>query len=105
MNLDYTNPSSENAKLELGLETRFRDTRNQYNSNRHQFLYDDNFIKIPDGNDWYLTAPIGNSSFSYDRNLYSAYTNFSQQFGKFGMQAKQFSGRFYPCGWLTPVLA
>lgn len=87
VNLDYTNPVSENAKLEIGLETRFTDTRNQYNNSRHHFLYDDNFKRIPDGNEWFLTAPIGNASFTYDQNIYSAYTNYNQRFGKFDMQA------------------
>ncbi|MCK4746483.1 MAG: TonB-dependent receptor, partial [Bacteroidales bacterium] len=65
MNLDYTNPLSENAKLELGLETRYSGTRNRYNTDRHRFLYDEFNMIIPDGNDWFLTAPMGNSSFMY----------------------------------------
>ena len=43
-------------------------------------------MKIPDGDDWYLTVPMGNTSFTYDRNIYSAYTNYNQQFGKLSMQ-------------------
>lgn len=86
MNLDYTNPLTENIKLEVGLETRMRDMRNQYDTDRHQFLYDENGMKIPDGDDWYLTAPMGNTSFTYDRNIYSAYTNYNHQFGKLSMQ-------------------
>lgn len=86
VNLDYTNPISEKAKLEMGLETRLSDTRNLYETDRHQFLYDDSNMRIPDGEGWYLTAPMGNSSFSYDRNIYSAYTNFNQEFGKLALQ-------------------
>ena len=86
VNLDYTNPLSENAKLEVGLETRFRGTRNQYNSTQHRFQFDDNLMMIPDGNGWFLTTPLGNTSFTYDRNIYSAYTNYGHQFGKFSMQ-------------------
>ncbi|MEN8227772.1 MAG: outer membrane beta-barrel family protein [Bacteroidota bacterium] len=86
INLDYTNPLSENAKLEMGLETRYSGTENQYNTDRHQFLYDDNNMMIPDGNGGFLTAPMAHSSFVYDRNIYSAYTNYSQQFGKLSMQ-------------------
>lgn len=86
LNLDYTNPLTENANLELGLETRIRDTRNQHNTTRHQFLYDDNNMMIPDGEGWFLTTPMGSSSFTYDRNIYSAYTNYRQQMGKLAMQ-------------------
>ena len=86
LNLDYTNPITENIKLEMGLETRIRSMSNQYGTDRHQFLYDENGMKIPDENDWYFTAPMGNSAFTYDRNIYSAYTNYGQQFGKLSMQ-------------------
>jgi hypothetical protein len=86
LNLDYTNPISENAKLELGLEARFRNIDNQYNTDRHQFVYDGNNMMIPDGNGWYETTPIGNSSFFYDRSIFSAYTNYGHQFGKLSMQ-------------------
>ncbi len=86
LNLDYTNPISENANLEVGLETRFMDTRNQKNTTQHQFEYDDNNMPIPDGDDWFLTTGVGGSAFSYDRNIYSAYTNYNQKAGKFSMQ-------------------
>ncbi len=86
VNLDYTNPLSEKTKLEMGLESRTSTTRNLYETDRHQFLYDDNNMRIPDGDGWFLTAPMGNSSFSYDRNIYSAYTNFNQEFGKLALQ-------------------
>ena len=86
VNVDYTNPITENGKLELGLEARMRGTDNQYVTNRHQFVYDENNQMIPDGNDWFLTDPMGNSSFTYNRNILSAYTNYAQQLGKFSMQ-------------------
>jgi len=85
-NLDYTNPLSENARLELGLEARFRNAENRYDTDRHQFLYDENGMQIPDGNGWYLTIPMASTSFTYDRNIYSAYTNYNQEIGKFSMQ-------------------
>lgn len=85
-NLDYTNPLSENARLELGLEARFRNADNRYDTDRHQFLYDDNGMMIPDEDGWYLTEPMLNTSFTYDRNIYSAYSNYNQQLGKFSMQ-------------------
>jgi outer membrane receptor protein involved in Fe transport len=64
INLDYTNPLSETAKLELGLESRIENTKN-------------NFDK--DGS--------YNSDFAYDRNIYSAYATFSKQWGKWSAQA------------------
>ena len=86
LNVDYTNPLGENAKLELGLEGRFRNVDNLYNTNRHQFVYDEDNNKIPDGNGWYETEPLGNSTFNYERSILSAYTNYAQQFGKLSMQ-------------------
>jgi len=86
MNLDYTNPLTENIKLEVGLETRMRDTRNQYGTDQHGYAYDENGNVIPDGDGGYQTAPLGNSAFTYDRNIFSAYTNYGHQFGKLSMQ-------------------
>ncbi len=86
LNLDYTNPISENTKLELGLEVRLNDTKNNNFTNQHDFVYDTNGNLIDDGNGWYETAPKGNSSFSYDRNIYSAYVNFNQKFDKLSVQ-------------------
>lgn len=86
LNLDYTNPISENKKLELGLEVRLNDTKNNNVTNQHDFVYDNNGNLIPDGNGWYETAPKGNSSFSYDRNIYSAYVNYNQKFDKLSVQ-------------------
>jgi outer membrane receptor protein involved in Fe transport len=64
INLDYTNPLSETAKLELGLESRIENTRNN-------FLKDNSY----------------NSDFAYDRNIYSAYATVSKQWGKWSAQA------------------
>jgi hypothetical protein len=85
-NLDYTNPLTENGRLELGLEARFRNAENSYDTDRHQFVYDENGMMIPDGEGWYLTAPMANTSFTYNRNIYSGYVNYAQQVGKFSMQ-------------------
>ncbi len=65
INLDYTNPVSENGKLELGLEYRVNKTDNTNNTNQIGF---------------------NNSSFSYDRDIYSGYVNYSHKFGKVTMQ-------------------
>ena len=65
LNLDYTNPISENSKLELGAEYRVNETEN----NR-------------------ITTQLNtdNSSFGYDRNIYSGYVNFNQKIDKLSMQ-------------------
>lgn len=65
INLDYTNPVSENGKLELGLEYRVNKTDNTN-----------------------LTTQVGfnDSSFSYDRDIYSGYVNYGHKFGKVTMQ-------------------
>ncbi len=86
INIDYTNPLTGNIKLEMGLEARLSNTDNFYQTDRHQFVYDENNLKIPDGEGWYETAPMGGSSFTYDRSIYSAYTNYGQQLGKLSMQ-------------------
>ncbi len=65
INLDYTNPVSENGKLELGLEYRANNTDNTNITNQTGF---------------------NNSSFSYDRKIYSGYVNYGHQFGKLSMQ-------------------
>ena len=64
INLDYANPLSETSKLELGLESRIENTKN-------------NFLK--DG--------LYNSDFTYERNIYSAYATFSKQWEKWSAQA------------------
>ncbi|TDQ29860.1 TonB-dependent receptor domain-containing protein [Tenacibaculum caenipelagi] len=65
LNLDYTNPISKNGKLELGAEYRVNKTDNTN-----------------------LTTQINfnNSSFTYDRDVYSAYANYNHKFGKLDMQ-------------------
>lgn len=65
LNLDYTNPISENGKLELGIEYRVNNTDNTNLTTQVNF---------------------NNSSFSYDRDIYSAYANYGHKFGKLTMQ-------------------
>jgi len=62
-NVDYTNPISKNGKLELGAEIRINETDN-VNNNTNAL----------------------NSSFSYDRKMYSAYINYGHKFDKITMQ-------------------
>jgi len=65
INIDYTDPISEKGKLELGLEFRQNKTDNTNNTNQTGF---------------------NNSSFTYDRNIYSGYVNYGHKFGKVTMQ-------------------
>jgi outer membrane receptor protein involved in Fe transport len=85
LNLDYTNPLSENTKLELGLEFRTNDTENSRATNQHDFVYDDEGKRIPD-NGWYQTAQKPNSAFTYDRSIYSGYVNLNHKIDKLTMQ-------------------
>ena len=61
VNLDYTNPLSENSTLELGFETRLRRTDNVYHTGNPNF---------------------NNSTYFYNRDIYSFYTTFSQKINK-----------------------
>ncbi len=65
INLDYVNPLSEKSTLELGFESRFRRTTNTYNT---------------------TNTVLNNSVFSYDRDIYSFYTTFRQNFEKWTYQ-------------------
>lgn len=65
INLDYVNPFSETAKLELGAESRIRRTGNTYTSSR-------------DGVDDIL--------FDYDNNIHSLYATFGQNFKQWAYQ-------------------
>eukprot|EP01029_Cantina_marsupialis_P002083 TRINITY_DN118_c0_g1_i1.p1 TRINITY_DN118_c0_g1~~TRINITY_DN118_c0_g1_i1.p1 ORF type:complete len:825 (+),score=79.68 TRINITY_DN118_c0_g1_i1:617-3091(+) len=85
LNLDYTNPLSENTKLEMGLEYRVNNTDNFRKTNQHDFVYDDEGKMIPDG-DWFVTEQKPNSAFSYDRSIYSGYVNLNHKIDNFSMQ-------------------
>ncbi len=73
-NLDYIKPLS-NGKLELGLEARIQNTFNNIITNQE--------IET-DGNP--PTVPRGNPKFTYDREIYSAYFNYSKEFKKIAFQ-------------------
>jgi outer membrane receptor protein involved in Fe transport len=62
-NIDYTSPISETAKIELGLESRFDGTTNDF--------------KLNNSND---------SNFEFNRSIQSAYGNYSKQAGKWSYQ-------------------
>jgi len=78
LNLDYTNPISKNGKLELGLEYRVNNTDNVNLTNQQIVLEDIN------GNKTF--RDVGDSYFTYDRDIYSAYINYGHKFGKLAMQ-------------------
>ncbi|GAA4274417.1 TonB-dependent receptor [Aquimarina gracilis] len=63
INLDYVNPLSEKAKLELGYEARLRRTNNDYQS-----------TLFPD------------SEYSYDRDIHSIYATYGKNFEKWSYQ-------------------
>ncbi len=85
-NLDYTNPISKKGKLELGFELRLKETKNDNITSQHEFVYDTNGDLIDNGNGWFITDPRGDSSFEYNRDIYSAYGTYSHKFGKLSMQ-------------------
>lgn len=64
INLDYVNPISSSTKIELGLESRIENTTN-----------------------FFLLNNAYNSEFEYNRKIYSAYTTFIKQIGKWSIQA------------------
>ena len=65
INLDYTNPIAKDGKLELGVEYRVNKTDNTNFTTQQGF---------------------NNSSFTYDRDIFSGYVNYAQKMGKVSMQ-------------------
>jgi outer membrane receptor protein involved in Fe transport len=87
INLDYTNPISKNGKLELGLEYRTNETKNGNNTDQYGFKVDinGNLVLDPISNAPIIEA-IGNSSFTYNRDIFSGYVNYGHKFNKITMQ-------------------
>lgn len=79
LNLDYVNPVSESAKLELGLESRIRDMENNRVTSQERYIYDD------DGN-IIGTEPIDDAEYQYNQDIHSAYATFGKQYDKFKFQ-------------------
>src|SRR5690606_33324064 len=73
-NLDYVNPLSESAKLELGLEYRTYETNVDYTSTGFSFNEQGSLIPTPD------------TDFIYGMDIYSAYATFGQNFDKWSYQ-------------------
>uniref|UniRef100_UPI00404AA798 outer membrane beta-barrel protein n=2 Tax=Gelidibacter sp. TaxID=2018083 RepID=UPI00404AA798 len=74
LNLDYVNPLSEKAKLELGLEARLFDTDVDYASTGLSFDEEGNIIPTP------------STDFEYKRSIYSAYATYGKTFEKWSYQ-------------------
>ncbi|WP_452228171.1 TonB-dependent receptor domain-containing protein [Lacinutrix sp. MEBiC02404] len=65
LNIDYTNPLSENTKLEIGAEYRLNKSENEYNTNNTN-LFDSNY--------------------AYERTIYSFYATFGKTYEKWSYQ-------------------
>lgn len=72
INLDYTNPISETGKIEAGLQYRYNDDDNNLLSD--QEIEEGSIVFTP------------NINFGLKRDIYSAYLNYGQKFGKLSMQ-------------------
>ncbi|MDT0676012.1 TonB-dependent receptor domain-containing protein [Autumnicola musiva] len=64
-NVDYVNPLNDKTKLEMGLEARLLDTDNAYNTTNANFQ---------------------DSDYQYNRDIYSFYTTFGQNYEKWSYQ-------------------
>lgn len=62
-NIDFVSPIGENSKIELGLETRVDGTTNKFSLN-----------------------DVADSKFEFNRDIHSAYSNYSSQKGKWNYQ-------------------
>ncbi|MBO3099425.1 outer membrane beta-barrel family protein [Gelidibacter pelagius] len=74
INLDYVNPLSESAKLELGLEARLFNTDVYYDSTGKSFDETGAIINTP------------STDFNYNRDIYSAYITYGKTFEKWSYQ-------------------
>ncbi len=74
-NLDYSNPISENGLLEVGTEIKLQNTFNKIITNQEV---------LSTGN---VSIPVGNTTFNYKRDIYSAYVNYNHQFDKLTIQS------------------
>lgn len=74
VNLDYVNPLSDKAKLELGLQARLFNTIIDYSSTGESY------------NDMGILAPTADTNFDYTRNIYSAYATYGKKVEKWTYQ-------------------
>jgi iron complex outermembrane receptor protein len=82
VNLDYTNPLSDKAKLEAGAEIRLFDTNIDYNSTG--LSVNENQDVIPNNGDEFIQTPA--TDFSYKRDIYSIYVSYAKTFEKWSYQ-------------------
>jgi iron complex outermembrane receptor protein len=82
INLDYTNPLSDQEKLEIGLEVRLFDTEIDYNSTG--LSVNENQDLISNNGDEFIQTPA--TDFSYKRDIYSLYVSYGKTFEKFNYQ-------------------
>ncbi|WP_430612047.1 TonB-dependent receptor domain-containing protein [Flavobacterium sp. JP2137] len=68
VNIDYVNPLSKTARLELGAESRITRSENTYMSDNP------------------LPESVKNSNYNYDTDIFSGYITFGQKFTKFSYQ-------------------
>lgn len=87
VNLDYIKPFSDAGKLEMGLEYRQDGVRNNYDTNRQRYLFDEDNMRVPDGEGGYETVLLPDSRFTYKRQIYSAYTTYGHKIGDLSFQA------------------
>nr|WP_321222940.1 TonB-dependent receptor [uncultured Psychroserpens sp.] len=82
INLDYVNPLSDKAKLEIGAEARLFDTNIDYNSTG--LSVNENQDSTPNNGDEFIPTPA--TDFSYKRDIYSLYVTYGKTFEKFSYQ-------------------
>ena len=82
INVDYVNPLSEKAKLEIGAEARLFDTKIDYASTG--LSVNENQDNIPNNGDEYIPTP--QTDFSYKRDIYSLYATYGKTFEKWSYQ-------------------
>lgn len=73
VNLDYTNQIVDGGKIEAGLQFRQENSENAMKSTQVFYAVDS-------------TTFTPDIQYDFTRNIYSAYVNYGQKFGKFGMQ-------------------
>jgi outer membrane receptor protein involved in Fe transport len=74
INIDYVNPLSEKAKLEVGLEARLFNTDVNYDSTGQSFDATGLIVDTP------------STDFNYQRDIYSAYATYGKTFEKWSYQ-------------------
>lgn len=82
VNLDYTNPLSEKAKLEIGAEARLFETNIDYSSTG--LSVNENQDDISNNDDEFIPTPA--TDFTYKRDIYSLYITYGKTFEKWSYQ-------------------